>query len=145
MKYWLMKSEPGVYSIDDLARDGSTAWEGVRNYRARNYMKEMAEDDRVLFYHSSADPAGVAGVARVARTAYPDPTQFDAKSHYHDSKAEVDNPRWFLVDVAFVEKFPELVTLAAIRAESSLAEMVLVNNSRLSVQPVKEEEFEQVR
>jgi predicted RNA-binding protein with PUA-like domain len=145
MKYWLMKSEPGVYSIDDLARDGRTAWEGVRNYRARNYMKEMAEGDRVLFYHSSADPAGVAGVARVARVAYPDPTQFDAASHYHDAKADVGSPRWFLVDVAFVEKFPELVTLADIRSESSLTEMVLVNNSRLSVQPVEPAEFEQVR
>jgi predicted RNA-binding protein with PUA-like domain len=145
MNYWLMKSEPGSYSIDDLARDGRTMWDGVRNYRARNYMKEMKEGDLVLFYHSNADPPGVAGVAKVAREAYADPTQFDPKSKYHDPKAEEDAPRWWLVDVQFVEKLDAVVGLPEIKAEPSLAEMVLVNNSRLSVQPVTTAEFEKVR
>jgi predicted RNA-binding protein with PUA-like domain len=145
MNYWLMKSEPGSYSIDDLARDGRTMWDGVRNYRARNYMKEMKEGDLVLFYHSNADPPGVAGVAKVAREAYADPTQFDPKSKYHDPKAEEDAPRWWLVDVQFVEKLDAVVGLPEIKAEPSLAEMVLVNNSRLSVQPVTKAEFEKVR
>jgi predicted RNA-binding protein with PUA-like domain len=145
MNYWLMKSEPESYSIDDLARDGRTMWDGVRNFRARNYMKEMKEGDLVLFYHSSAEPPGVAGIAKVVREAYPDPSQYDPKSKYHDEKSSEDAPRWWLVDVAFVEKFDGLVTLADVRAEPSLVEMVLVNNSRLSVQPVEQTEFEKVR
>ena len=144
MRYWLMKTEPGTYSIDDLARDGRTRWDGVRNFRARNYMKEMEKGDRVLFYHSSAEPPGVAGVAEVVEEAYPDPSQFDPKSKYHDEKATEGDPRWWLVDIGFVRKLERVVSLTEIKAERSLAEMVLVNNSRLSVQPVTEAEFKKV-
>ncbi|HEX6588620.1 MAG TPA: EVE domain-containing protein [Longimicrobiales bacterium] len=135
---WLVKSEPESYSIDDLARDRRTAWTGVRNFQARNLMRDqMSVGDEVLFYHSSADPTGVTGLARVASEAYPDPTQFDRKSDYYDEKASDDGPRWFLVDIEFVAKLPRVVTLAEIRDTKSLADMPLVNRSRLSVQPVE--------
>ena len=140
-----MKSEPDVYSIDDLAKDKRTAWTGVRSYQARNHMRAMKKGDLVLFYHSSANPAGVAGVAKIMKEAYPDPTQFDRKSEYHDPKSPKDEPRWWLVDVGFVERFADTLTLAAIKAEKKLGEMVLVNNSRLSVQPVTEQEFAKVK
>ena len=142
--YWLMKSEPQVYSIDDLRRDKRTAWNGVRNYQARNHMRAMKKGDLVLFYHSSSDPTGVAGVAKVVKEAYPDPTQFDPRSEYHDAKSAKDDPRWWLVDVGFVRRFDEPVALAAIKADKRLADMVLVNNSRLSVQPVTQKEFDRV-
>jgi predicted RNA-binding protein with PUA-like domain len=145
MNYWLIKSEPETYSIDDLRRDGRTRWEGVRNFRARNYLKEMSEGDLLLFYHSSAEPPGVAGVAKVVREAYPDPTQFDPKSDYHDPKSTPESPRWWLVDVGFVEKLERFVSLPEIKAEPALSDMVLVNNSRLSVQPVQKAEFERVK
>ncbi|MGD2069927.1 MAG: EVE domain-containing protein [Gemmatimonadota bacterium] len=143
--YWLMKSEPDVYSIEDLEKDGSTMWDGVRNYAARNNMQEMSEGDLVLYYHSRQRPPGVAGIARVVREAYPDPTQFDPDSRYYDQKSDEDDPRWWLVDVEFVEKFEEPVSLHDIKDEPSLSDMVLVNNSRLSVQPVEKAEFEKVR
>lgn len=146
MKYWLMKSEPGTYSIDDLKRDGTTRWEGVRNYQARNFMREqMSVGDLVLFYHSSADPAGVAGVAKVASESYPDPTQFDKGSKYADPDSKPDDPRWYLVDVGFVEKLPEVLPLAAIKGNPKLADMKLVQRGqRLSVQPVTKAEFKEV-
>ena len=144
-RYWLMKSEPEVYSIDDLRRDGSTAWEGVRNFKARNNMRAMALGDEVLFYHSNADPPGVAGVARVSRLAYPDPSQFDRKSDYFDEKSDRDNPRWDLVDVAFVAKAKELVGLPAIKADPELADMELLRQGRLSVQSVTRAEFERIK
>ena len=138
-----MKSEPYVYSIDDLERDVATHWDGVRNYAARNLMRDrMRIGDRVLFYHSNAKPPGVAGVAEVCRESYPDFTQFDPGSKYFDPKATDENPRWFMVDVRFVEKFAREVSLPEIRATPELAEMVLVNRSRLSVQPVTEAEYE---
>jgi predicted RNA-binding protein with PUA-like domain len=142
-----MKSEPDVYSIDDLARDGRTCWSGVRNYVARNFMRdEMKPGDLVLFYHSNADPKGVAGVAKVASAAYPDDTQFDPKSEYFDEKATRDAPRWFLVDVEFVEKFPEVVELATIKGAKVLRGMMVTKRgARLSVQPVAKEHFEVVR
>jgi predicted RNA-binding protein with PUA-like domain len=102
--YWLMKSEPDTYSIDDLARDGRTHWDGVRNFKARNNMRAMKVGDEVLFYHSNASPPGVVGVARVCREAYPDPAQFDRKSKYHDEKSTREKPRWDMVDVEFVAK-----------------------------------------
>jgi predicted RNA-binding protein with PUA-like domain len=145
MNYWLIKTEPGTYSIDDLKRDGRTAWDGVRNPRARNYMKEMKEGDLVIFYHSSAEPPGAAGVATVVREAYPDPSQFDRRSKYYDAQSKADAPRWWLVDVGFVEKLDRLVSLHEIKAEPGLADMVLVRNSRLSVQPVEKSEFEMVK
>ncbi|MGD2047264.1 MAG: EVE domain-containing protein [Gemmatimonadota bacterium] len=144
-KYWLMKSEPDVYSIDDLERDGSTCWEGVRNYKARNNMKAMSVGDEVLFYHSNAKPPGVVGLARVCREAYPDHFQFDKKSKYFDAKSSEDDPRWYMVDVEFVAKAPEMVGLPEIKAESALSDMELVRYGRLSVQSVKKAEFDRVK
>ncbi len=144
-RYWLMKSEEDVYSIEDLERDGTTCWEGVRNYEARNLMRDgMREGDLVLFYHSNATPPGVAGIARITREAYPDHFAFDPESNYFDAKSDPDEPRWLMVDVGFVEKFPEKVPLARLRDEESLQEMALFTRKRLSVQPVEEEEFERV-
>ena len=145
-RYWLMKTEPGTYSIADLERDGVTGWEGVRNYQARNFMRDtMQPGDGVLFYHSNADPPGVAGVARIARAGYPDPTALDPNSKYFDPKASKDDPRWYRVDVEFVARFPEVVPLAALRSTPGLENMLVINRSRLSVQPVTPEEWEIVR
>ena len=135
-RYWLMKSEPDVFSIDDLARKGVAGWDGVRNYQARNFMREMKAGDRVLFYHSNAKPSGVAGVAEVVRTAYPDPTQFDAKSGHHEPRATREKPVWSQVDVRFVRRFPRLLSLDDLRSVPALAGMELFRRSRLSVQPV---------
>jgi predicted RNA-binding protein with PUA-like domain len=141
-KCWLMKSEPEVFSIDDLAREGKTSWEGVRNYQARNFMRDdMKVGDHVLYYHSNADPTGVAGLARVARTAYPDPSALDPESDYFDPKASDEDPRWFMVDIAFEERFPRVITLDELRATPGLEKMLVINKSRLSVQPVTEAEF----
>lgn len=142
--YWLMKSEPDVYSIDDLKRDRRTPWNGVRNYQARNHMRAMKRGDLVLFHHSRQEP-GVAGVAKVVKEAYPDPTQFARKNEYYDPKSSKDDPRWWLVDVGFVERFAAPVPLTTIKADRRLSRMVLVNNSRLSVQPVTEPEFSRIR
>jgi predicted RNA-binding protein with PUA-like domain len=138
-----MKSEPDVFSIDDLERDGRTTWEGVRNYQARNFLRDdMKVGDLVLFYHSNAEPTGVAGVARVCREAYPDPTQFDPKSEYHDPGAKPEDPRWLMVDVEFVRKLPSLVTLDALKGEPALDGMYVIRRGmRLSVQPVTPEHF----
>ncbi len=145
-KYWLIKSEPEVYSIDDLKRDGSTHWDGVRNYQARNFMRdEMKEGDEVLFYHSNANPPGVAGVARVVKEGYPDHTAFDSKDSHYDPKSNPANPRWFMVDVGFVEKFGRLVPLSTLGETVGLEEMVVNKRSRLSVQPVRPEEFKIVK
>ena len=142
--YWLMKSEPDVYSIDDLEKDGSTCWEGVRNYQARNNMQKMSVGDRVLFYHSRQNPPGVAGIAEVVKEAYPDHYAFDKRSTYHDPKSSKDEPRWYMVDVGHVETFPEPVSLSRIKDAKSLSDMVLVRNSRLSVQPVRKSEFDRI-
>jgi predicted RNA-binding protein with PUA-like domain len=144
-QYWLMKSEPDTFSIDDLARDGSTSWEGVRNYKARNNMKAMVVGDEVLFYHSNATPPGVVGLARVCAEAYPDPFQFDAKSKYFDAKAREEDPRWYMVDIEFVAKAEETVGLPEIKADAALADMELVRYGRLSVQSVRKAEFERVK
>jgi len=143
--YWLMKSEPDVYSIDDLEKDGQTCWEGVRNYEARNNMQEMEEGDLVLFYHSATRPPGVAGIARVAREAYPDHFAFVEGHDYFDEKSDPDDPTWYMVDVAFVARFDEPVTLSKIKEQDDLQDMILVNRSRLSVQPVEKTEFERIR
>ena len=145
MKLWLMKTEPDVYSIDDLEHDGSECWEGVRNYQARNFMREMAEGDLAIFYHSNAKPPGVAGVCRICREAYPDPTQFDRKSKYHDPKSKKEDPRWSMVDVEFVERFAEPVSLQALKDNPALEGMrVTQKGSRLSVQPVDKKHFKRV-
>jgi predicted RNA-binding protein with PUA-like domain len=138
---WLLKTEPETYSIDDLARDGRTRWDGVRNYQARNFMRdEMQVGDRVLIYHSNADPPGVAGVAQVSAEAAADATALDPKSPYHDPKATKADPIWLAVEIEFVEKFARLVSLEEIRKERSLAAMPLLQRGqRLSVQPVTPE------
>ncbi|MDZ4697638.1 MAG: EVE domain-containing protein [Deltaproteobacteria bacterium] len=143
-RYWLLKSEPEVFSIDDLKKAPSrrTVWEGVRNYQARNLLRdELQKGDGVLYYHSNAKPSAVVGTATVVSTGYPDPAQFDKKSEYHDPGATRENPRWFVVDVAFEAKFKHPVSLEAIKETPALAEMVLVKRSRLSVQPVTELEW----
>jgi len=144
-RYWLMKSEEDVYSIDDLEADGSTCWEGVRNYEARNNMQEMKKGDLVLYYHSNANPSGVAGIARVSREAYPDYFAFAPDHTYFDAKSDPEDPRWYMVDIEFVEKFPEFVSLQDVKAEESLAEMELVRRMRLSVQEVRRDEFDRIK
>lgn len=145
-RYWLIKSEPSAYSIDDLKRDKSTLWEGVRNYQARNFMaNEMKVGDEALFYHSSAEPAGAVGVAEISGPAEPDPTQFDAGDSHYDPKATPANPIWRCVRVKFKQKFARLVSLAELREQKELQEMVLLRKgSRLSIQPVTEKEFKLV-
>lgn len=141
-KYWLMKSEPDVFSIDDLAKQKVAPWDGVRNYQARNFMNEMQLGDEVLFYHSSSEPPGVAGLAKVVALAAPDQTQFDKKSEYYDPKAKREKPTWYCVSVALEKKFPKLLELKQLREEKPLAEMLLLKKGqRLSVQPVTEKEF----
>ena len=143
-RYWLMKSEPEAFSIDDLARakNGTTRWDGVRNYQARNFLRDdISLGDGVLFYHSSCPEPGIAGLAQVSSTAYPDPTQFDPKSPYFDAKSTHENPRWLLVDVVFKKKCP-LIPLAALREHEALADMrVLAKGNRLSITPVTDAEW----
>ena len=139
---WLMKSEPNAYSIDDLERDGRTHWEGVRNYQARNLMRGMKQGDRVLFYHSSANPPCVVGEARVVREAYPDHFAQEPDSPYFDEKASPTDPRWYMVDVEFVRKLPASVSLETLKSAKGLEDMIVTTRSRLSVQPVTGEEFD---
>lgn len=144
MAYWLFKTEPEEYSIDDLAWAGPNGapWDGIRNYQARNLLRDVVRvGDGVLVYHSSCRPAGVAGIARICRAAYPDPDQFDPDSRYYDPKSTVGDPRWFRVDLVFVRKLPVLVTLADIKNNPALADMVLLRQPRLSVQPVTSDEW----
>lgn len=141
MNYWLFKSEPNTYSISDLARDGQTSWEGVRNYSARNNMRDMKVGDLGLFYHSNANPPGVAGICKVAREAYLDHHAWNKRSRYYDEKSPKNKPRWYMVDVQYSESFGELVSLETIKATKSLRNMALVKQGRLSVQPVKKTEF----
>lgn len=145
MRFWLLKSEPSVYSISDLAEDLRTDWTGVRNYQARNFLRDdLRRGDLVLFYHSNANPSGVAGIARVVREGYPDPTAQDPSNAYHDPKATPDDPRWYMVDIAFVAKLPRLISLAELKANPALAGMELLGKSRLSVQPVSRDHFEYI-
>lgn len=143
-RYWLMKCEPEAYSIDDLERDGVASWEGVRNFQARNTMRDdMKVGDGVLFYASNAEPSGVTGVAEVAREGYPDSHAFKKGHKYFDPKSDRENPTWYMVDIRFVEKFPGIVSLAELKEAKGLEKMVVVQKgSRLSVQPVTEKEHE---
>jgi predicted RNA-binding protein with PUA-like domain len=145
-RYWLVKSEPDVYSIDDLKRDGATMWDGVRNYQARNLMRDdMSVGDPVLFYHSNAKPMCIAGVAEVASAAYPDPTAFDRKDKHYDPKSDPDTPTWMLVDIKHVDSFAAPLPRDVLTAEPALADMMLLRRgSRLSVQPVTAAEFKAV-
>jgi predicted RNA-binding protein with PUA-like domain len=145
MRHWLMKSEPDTFSIDDLKRVKREPWTGVRNYQARNLMKEMKVGDLALFHHSSANPPGIAGVAKIVALAHPDATQFDPKSPYYDPKAAEARPIWECVDVAFVRKFPRLIPMDELRGMKALRKMVLLERgSRLSVQPVTKAEFDAI-
>jgi len=141
-RYWLMKSEPATYSIDDLRKDGTAGWDGVRNYQARNHMRGMKKGDLALFYHSSTSPSAIVGVAEVAREAYPDPTQFDPKNAHYDPGSPRDKPRWLQVDVRFKQAFPKPLTLDEARRLPALKDMVLLKRGRLSVQPVTAAEWE---
>lgn len=143
---WLMKSEPDAFSIDDLKRKGQEHWDGVRNYQARNFMRDgMRIGDKIFFYHSNCAEPGIVGVAQVATDAYPDPSQFDPKSKYFDAASSRDNPRWMLVDVKFVKKLKRTITLKELQADAALADMALVRKgNRLSVMPVGAEEWRHI-
>jgi predicted RNA-binding protein with PUA-like domain len=146
MKYWLMKSEPEVFSIEDLEKAKTTLWEGVRNYQARNFMmKDMAIGDEVLFYHSNAEPPGIAGVATVSGSSTPDPSQFDKKSEYFDKKATIQKPIWYCVEVKYHKKFKTIFSLSDIKSDKNLKNMVVIQKgSRLSIQPVEKKDFEYI-
>ena len=146
MRHWLIKSEPETFSIDDLSKVPREPWSGVRNYQARNFMwKEMQPGDLALFYHSNAKPPGATGIARVVGVPYPDPTQFDPGSPYHDPKSNPEQPRWWLTDFEFVGKFKEMLTLEAIKADPLLSGMIVCQRgSRLSIYPVDPIHFKRV-
>lgn len=144
MAHWLVKAEPSECGIDDFARDPDKPirWDGVRNYQARNFLKEMAAGDEVLIYHSSCKHIGIAGIARVVRSAYADPVQFDPASTYYDPKSRQDNPRWQAVDMVFVSKRPTLLSLDELKGIPGLENLPLVKRgNRLSVMPVSEREW----
>ncbi|MDT8323302.1 MAG: EVE domain-containing protein [Bacteroidota bacterium] len=144
--YWLFKSEPGAYSIQDLRRDGSTCWDGVRNYQARNLLRdEIREGDRVLFYHSNAKPPAIVGTATVVRGGYPDHTQFERGHGKFDPQATEENPRWYMVDISFDSVFTSPLPLEELRGVAALKEMELLRKgSRLSVQPVRKKEWDAI-
>ncbi len=146
MRYWLLKSEGDCYSIDDLKRDKLTAWTGIRNYQARNFMRDdMKKGDLALFYHSSSKPNGVYGIAKVVAEAHADDTQFDRKDDHYDSASKKEEPRWVCVDIGFVRKFKEPVSLEEIKYDPNLeGMMVRQQGSRLSVQPVSENHFKYI-
>ncbi|MEM9554343.1 MAG: EVE domain-containing protein [Acidobacteriota bacterium] len=145
-RYWLFKSEPDAYSIDDLEADGRTPWDGVRNYQARNFMRDDCKlGDLVLYYHSNAKPPGVVGLAEVVEESHPDALQFDEESKYYDPKSTPDEPRWQLVDVGFKAKFERTVSLAELKADEALDGMlVTMKGQRLSIQPVETHHFDRV-
>lgn len=142
-----MKSEPDIFSIDHLKKDKTTLWEGVRNYQARNFMmNDMKEGDEILFYHSSCEPPGIAGLAIVTKEKQPDPSQFNKKSKYFDSKATKQKPIWYCVEIGFVKKFSEVISLSTLKETTELAELlVLKRGQRLSIQPVTELHFEWIK
>ena len=144
MAYWLMKSEPDAYSIDDLKRDKREPWDGVRNYQARNMMRDdMRVGDEVFFYHSNCKEPGIVGLARVASKPYPDPTQFDPESKYYDPKSSEDDPRWCLVDVRYVRKLKRTITLAELKELPGLDGFALIRKgNRLSIMPVDPEHWD---
>lgn len=146
-RYWLFKSEPDCFSIDDLARapSATTRWDGIRNSEARNFLRDsMALGDLGFYYHSNADPSAIVGVVEVVRAAYPDPTAFDSKDPHFDRKSERAKPTWFAVDLKFVEKLPRGVSLDEVKGDAKLAAMALVKRGRLSVSPVAPAEWKRV-
>lgn len=145
-QYWLMKCEPEAYTIDALAKDGTTSWEGVRNFQARNFLRQMRVGDLALFYASNADPAGAVGVVEIAREAYPDPVQFQPGHEYHDPTSRKEKPKWYTVDVRYGEKFSHVVSLETMKRTPGLGKMMVVQPGRRpSVQPVTQEQFDMVR
>ena len=146
MAYWLMKSEPDTYGIDHLIAEGTGMWEGCRNYQVRNWLRDgMKPGDKAFFYHSSTKDVGIVGTMEVVGETYPDPTQFDPKSHYFDPKSPKDNPRWFVRDMKFLRKFKRIVSLAEIKAHPVLSSMMVAKKGmRFSVMPVTEEEWNAV-
>lgn len=146
-RFWLMKSEPEVLSIAQLKKQGRSLWDGVRNYQARNFMmNDMKPGDEILFYHSNAEPSGIAGLAKVAAPAVPDPTQFDRKSEYFDPKATVEKPRWFCVEVEFLAEFPHFIPLSQLRNDPNCAELLVLRpGQRLSIQPVDAKDFQYLK
>jgi len=145
MQYWLFKSEPDAFSIDDLAAcpNQTEPWDGIRNYQARNFLRdEVKQGDQVFFYHSSCKNVGIVGLAEVVKEGYPDHTQFDPEKHYYDPKSKPDNPRWYMVDVKFKQKFAQILSLKAIKAMPEIKELGLVRRGhRLSIMPVEKKEF----
>ena len=146
MRYWLMKTEPDVFSIDDLKSQKTTPWEGVRNYQARNFMRdEMKKGDMVLIYHSNAKPPGVAGIGVVSKEAFPDHFAWDKKSKYFDPKSTKENPRWVMVEVKFKKKFKELISLSEIKETKGLEELLILRKgNRLSITPVEKKHFDKI-
>jgi predicted RNA-binding protein with PUA-like domain len=148
MNYWLMKSEPDTYSIDDLKAEPKKTdhWDGIRNYQARNFMRdEMKKGDAVFFYHSNCDEPGIVGIAEVAKEAYPDHTAFDPKQKYFDAKSDPENPRWLMVDIRYKRKFKSTVSLKQLKANPALADMRVVQKGmRLSIMPVTQYEWDTV-
>lgn len=147
MAYWLFKTEPDAFSIDDLknAPKQTTQWEGVRNYQARNFMRDDIQlGDLVMIYHSSCKHVGVVGIAEVTREAYPDPTQFDLSSDYYDAKAAESKPRWVVVDVTYQQHLTKLVSLKAIKANDKIHEIALKKGGRLSIMPVTETDWDEI-
>ncbi len=142
--YWLMKSEPGTYSIDDLVRDGQTMWEGVRNYQVRNMFRDdMKKGDLAFFYHSNCDVPGIVGIMEVIREGYPDSTAFDPDDNHFDPKSDPDDPRWYRVDVKYVRKLKRTITLQELKEEKGLVDFALVRRgNRLSVMPVTDRQWE---
>ena len=147
MAYWLVKSEEEDFSIDDLAKKKRAGWEGVRNYQARNFMRDLMKlGDLVLFYHSNSEPTGIAGIARVSQESHPDPSQFERHSPYYDPKSKKEEPTWMQVELEFVEKFAKVITLERLKATKALANMPLVKKgTRLSVMPVTEAEWKAIQ
>ncbi len=142
--YWLFKAEPHIYGIDHLAAEPNKTgrWDGIRNYQARNFLRDqVALNDEVLIYHSSCKNVGIVGTATVVKTAYPDPTQFNPESDYYDPKSTLENPRWVSVDIKLTKIFPRLISLAKIKTQPQLENMVLVKQNRLSTQPVMKDEW----
>ncbi|WP_409202351.1 EVE domain-containing protein [Suttonella sp. R2A3] len=147
MQYWLMKSEPDEFSFDDLEAKGKKGemWDGVRNYQARNFMRDMRVGDQVFFYHSNTTPPGIVGIAEIAKMAYPDPTQFDPEDDHFDAKSTTDNPRWDVVDVRFVRRFAHKLPLSDLKDDAALDDMYLTRKgNRLSVMPVEKDEWEHI-
>lgn len=148
MAYWLYKSEPNTFSIDDLKErpNKTEPWDGVRNFKARNYLRQAQVNDLVFFYHSSCEVPGIVGIAKVVKAAYPDKTQFDKQSQYYDAKSTITRPRWYCVDVKFVKKFPHTISLHDLKQDKRLQDMqVTKRGNRLSITPVSEKEWDAIQ